>query len=257
MTKTELRFALDPTNPGQFYACCGLIELFELFGADTLSRFEVNPRKPRSAEFAVTADSPLDLSAVLIAVAAADYKAIERCPAEESVKPVRARLGNREIELDWWLDEFRSKATRLKCWAGRVTNAKLFHELPKLVDTGSSAGDLFHRASPTGSRFGVDPRSAWNALDFGYSPDKQGQEAATFPAVEVLAAFGLQCFRPLVKSRERFTYNVWRNDLPKVVAAATAVEALDGLSTTSFEFSIGYRGSFKYFAPAKLRGEKE
>ena len=32
----ELRIPFDPCNPGQFYACCGLIELFELSGAQTL-----------------------------------------------------------------------------------------------------------------------------------------------------------------------------------------------------------------------------
>jgi CRISPR-associated protein Csx14 len=252
---TELHFAFDPTNPGQFYACCGLIELFEFLGASTLSWFNLTSNRPRTGEFVLTADQPLELSHLLKTVASASYAAIQDqdCKAEETVRPVRVTLQTGVIELDWWLDVFRLKATALKGWAGQVTSARLFEELPCRVNTASTPLNLFLLACPTRSKFGVDPRSAWNSLDFGYSPNEQNQDATTFPAVEVLAAFGLQGFRPEIDARDAVRYCLWTKPLPRLPATLAAADGWEGLPAAEFEFSIAKRGSYKYFTPARLK----
>src|SRR5687768_2399699 len=48
---TELHIPLDPLNPGQFFACCGLLELFTLESAAVLGSFSSDPYRPRVAAF--------------------------------------------------------------------------------------------------------------------------------------------------------------------------------------------------------------
>src|ERR1700730_5922117 len=79
----ELRIPMDPCNPGQFYACCGLIELFDLAGAKTLSKFEVDWRYPRRADFLLTSESALDVTSIARAISEAEYKPLQRPEAED------------------------------------------------------------------------------------------------------------------------------------------------------------------------------
>lgn len=254
----KLDLPLDPCNPGQFYACCGLLDLCHFFGISTLSHFEVDVNRPRPALFVLASEAQLDLRSLLTAGAHATYETINDCEAEASVKPVRVHLPTCETELDWWLDDFRQKPSSFKCWAGQVTSAKLFKELPRLIDVEASTASVFLSARASKSKFGVDPRSAWNALDFGYSPNEQGQDAATFPAVEILAGFGLQTFRPPLTKRDNVCFHLWRKPLPRLAAMQAAAGGWPGASLTSFQFSIAKRGqSYKFFTPAKPYLEKD
>jgi CRISPR-associated protein Csb3 len=85
----ELRISLDPCNPGQFYACCGLIELFDMTGAQTLSKFEVDWRRPREATFVLTSEASLELSAITQAIREAEYKPLPRPEAEDKTPDKR------------------------------------------------------------------------------------------------------------------------------------------------------------------------
>lgn len=250
----ELRIQLDPCNPGQFYACCGLIELFDLGGAKTLSKFEVDWGTPRQASFVLISDSPLALRSVAQAIRGAKYTPLPRpeaenkTPEKDSIAPARVSIFGKDITLDWWLEWFHHKPRQLKCWAGQVTTQKLVSTLPSLV----AAGDLsFDEGALTTTRFGIDPRSAWVALDLGYSPNEQGQESRTYPAVEMLGAFGLQGFRPAGSRAEDFSYYLWSSPLPRLVAQTACAKPWNGLSSAAYRFSLGERGSYKFFSFAK------
>jgi CRISPR-associated protein Csx14 len=82
---------------------------------------------------------------------------------------------------------------------------------------------LFEQREFLTGRFGFDPGPAWNALDVGFSPNEQGISVESSPAVELLAAVGVQRFRPRVNDiRDRFDYSTWGIPLPPSVAAAAA-----------------------------------
>jgi CRISPR-associated protein Csx14 len=250
----ELRIPLDPCNPGQFYACCGLIELFELSGTQTLSKFVVNWRRPREATFVLASDTALELGAIAKAVREARYRSLPRPeakdkkPETDSIAPVQVTIFGREIVLDWWLEWFRQRARQLKCWAGQVTTRKLICILPALL----AGGDLsFDEGVLTTTRFGIDPRSAWVALNLGYSPNEQGQESRTYPVVEMLGAFGLQGFRPAGSRAEGFTYHLWLSPLPRVVVRSVCARSWPGCESAAYRFSLGVRGSYKYFSFAE------
>jgi CRISPR-associated protein Csx14 len=250
----ELRIPLDPCNPGQFYACCGLIELFDLAGAKTVSKFEVDWRRPRQAEFVLSGDAPLDLSSIAKAIREAKYEPLARPEAEDktpdkdSVAPALVSILGTEFYLDWWLDHFHQKASWFKCWAGQVTTQKLISMLPGMVPTDNLS---FDEGVLTTTRFGIDPRSAWVALNLGYSPNEQGQESSTYPVVEILAAFGLQGFRPAGTRSDGFTYHLWLTPLPRRVARTVCAKPWTGLDSAAYRFELGVRGSYKYFSFAE------
>lgn len=256
---SDLRIQLDPLNPGQFYACCGLLELAGLERGPVVSHFEQEPGRPRAAWFHLrdVSDGFLSETLGLLRGAASSLIFDENC--EASISPAILRFGEHEVELDWWLDAFREKPTRLKCWAGQVTTRKLFEELLALLDSDASGTDLFQRSRLTKSKFGVDPRAAWNARDFGYSPNEHGVDSETFVAVEVLAAIALQTFRPTVPGRRRTTlYHLWTAELPLCVARNAANVAWEGLPHDAFQFSIGSRGqSYKFFRFAEAARQEE
>ncbi len=249
---TELRIPMDPWNPGQFYACCGLVELFGLRAEqEVLSRFIVDERRPRHGFFMLSSQAELDLSAMIGDLLAAEYGFVDE--VEKAIRPVVVRLRGTKLELDWWLDPFREKAGHFKGWAGKVTIAKLIKDLTHGWKF-ASPETLFQQSRMMKSKFGIDPRSAWTALGVGYSPDKHKQDAATFPAVELLGAIGLQGFRPTLQTRDCVSYALWRTALPKVPARRAAGTPWDGLAVSRYEFEIAKRGQgYKYFTFAKQK----
>lgn len=246
---SEFCVRMDPLNPGQFFACCGLLELIELEKPGSLARFILDSARPRGAQFVVS-DS-VDLKEILRRLRSAKPEFVDgENEPPVPIRPAKLAYVGHTILLDWWLDEFRQETVPLKCWAGQVTTEKLFSELLPMLDENSSGEDLFERRRMTKSKFGVDPRSAWNALDFGFSPDKHGTDATTFPAVDIFAAIGLQGFRPVFHPRgaRRVAYHLWQNRLPPSVARVAFRSPWPGLTTRGYEFSIDKRGqSYKYF----------
>jgi CRISPR-associated protein Csx14 len=250
----ELNISFDPCNPGQFFACCGLIELFDLNGAKTLSNFKVNWRHPRTAEFVLTSEFELDVDSIAHTIKAAKYEPLPRpdsenkTPDKDSIAPACVTIFGNHFMLDWWLDWFHHKPRSLKCWAGQVTTQKLISILPSMVP---NDGLSFDDGVLTTTRFGIDPRSAWVALNLGYSPNEQGQESRTYPVIEMLGTFGLQGFRPAGTRAKGFTYHLWLSPLPRIVARSVCARPWSGLDSTAYRFSLGERGSYKYFSFAE------
>lgn len=250
-----VRIRMDPLNPGQFFACCGLFDLLTRPGEELIAWFEVDERSPRNARFVLRGASDSAVQGVLRELSVAKYEAVEH--TEKTVKPVRVRFGPDTWEFDWWLDAFREETTNLKCWAGQVTSIRLFEELAPLVHAECRVEELFYHSKPTKSKFGVDPRSAWNALDYGFSPDQHNQDAATYPTVELLAAVGLQGFRPDATKR-RVGYALWTAPLAASVARSAAIAPWDGLPHSAYQFDIAKRGqSYKYFTYSEFMERKE
>ncbi len=252
---TDLRIPLDPLNPGQFFACCGLLQLWAMVDDTVMARFEADESMPRRAHFVVESESAVELSTLLRELR--DATVVLADGGEESTRPVELGFGGRTLVLDWWLDEFRERTTKLKCWAGQVTTRKLFGDLLALVNPDTDPERLMTTGALAKSKFGVDPRSAWNALDLGFSPDAHNRDAATFPMVEVLAAVGLQGLRPNARVREGICYYLWTVPLSLVVARLAAVAAWDGLPRFEYEFSVAKRGqSYKYFMFGNFKERK-
>ncbi len=256
----ELRIPLDPCNPGQFYACCGLIELFDMCGARTLSHFEINSHFPRKGTFVLASGSLLDLQAITSALKDARYEHIERLRIEEGkakteddeeaasadyvdkIQPVRVTICGAEYLLDWWLDWYWDKKSALKLWPGKATSKTVLTGLRESLPISISTETPFESGGAfLKSRFGVDPRSAWDALDLGFSPHKHNQGVLTYPLVEILAAFGLQGFRPAQIDARKYQYCLWRSPLPRPVTRSSSVQKWDGLDSIIYWFPMRRR----------------
>jgi CRISPR-associated protein Csx14 len=246
----ELRMRMDPLNPGQFFACCGLFDLLTTRAPEIQAWFTLNDQAPRSGSFVLSGVDPTAVQSLILDLSRGRYEAVDH--PEKSISPVVAYIGSDKVELDWWLDEFRLTTTNLKCWAGQVTSIRLFEELTPLIDQNISLDEVLNSSMPTKSKFGADPRSAWTALNFGFSPDQHNQSAATYPIVEILAAFGLQGFRPDASDRKVF-YSIWTVPLQASVARLAAFYPWDGLPRSEYSFEIAKRGqSYKYFTFSHL-----
>jgi CRISPR-associated protein Csx14 len=266
---SELRFPLDPCNPGQFYACCGLVELFDLHGAQTLSCFKLDPRLPRQAIFAITSAASLHLSDVLTALKKARCNAVLRHKPEafrkrrsgqpernepggkDSTAPLLVSLQEQTITLDWWLDEYWDEKSDLKFWAGNQSSLQIFTTLSQLIAPASDAQEIFESVAMAKGRFGVDPRSAWEALDLGYSPNEQSQAVRTYPSVEVLAAVGLEGYRPMGSRRDGLRYSLWLSPLSRPATRSACMQGWNGLPCVAYGFRLEGRGSYKYFTFAE------
>lgn len=238
---------VDPTNPGQFFACCGLLELADRLWPGAEGWFE-------TGRFHVT--GPGTLGQILGELVAANAEAVTRLENGLEVKPIVAplRLTLRncpgELMLDAWMTIRVEKGEVVaganppwNFWSGQMKSHPIWvalrGELGKQLQRLAPAQlpDIFNQRVFQGGRFGFDPAPAWNALDVGFSPNEQNMQVESSPAVELLAAVGLQRYRPRMgDDRDSFTYATWGAPLPPSVASAAAC------ASVRFDPSVRFRG---------------
>ncbi len=264
----DIKIDLNLYNPGQFFACCGALELAGRLWPGSEGWFE---RRKNRASFCITTHSghndPLSeivrrlCEPEVLVRLADDHEAY----AQEDRKPVI--IEPFQIRLDWWLNSYRSgDKSELKVWAGQQTPMRNINGLRsawreilrgRAEEIASPA--LFGHYWPMKGRFGFDPSASWEALDVGFSPDEQDVPVQTSPATEILAAIGLQRCRPMASenARRRFVYRSWATPLEIAVAPAALVGAVQG--TSAYEFRVVMRnaqyGAFGWAKPAEERNE--
>lgn len=236
----DYRIDLDPHNPGQFLACCGLFELAELPAPGAQAAFE-----NAGETFVLNTNS--DLPSLHFEILPPGTF------ADKTLEPLTIVFAGKELALTWWLNETHTDKSALKTWGGQQTPRRVLEELLGHLHPLESLNETLNQSVYIKSRFGVDARSAWDALDAGYSPNDIGQAAATFPWIEVLAMIGLQGFRPQQqKKRSLYHYTAWQEPLPISVARAACSVPWTGLTASTFEFEIAFRGQgYKTFLFAK------
>jgi CRISPR-associated protein Csx14 len=242
---------VDPTNPGQFFACCGLLELADRLWPGAEGWFA-------DGQFHVACAGKS--AQLLDTLAGASFELVEQLDNGLTARPIIAplRLSFNEtvrFALNAWMTigvarmgpEKGSVAILANSpwnfWSGQQNPLRIWEPvrdalaelLPALDD--ARRARLFEQRQFLTGRFGFDPGPAWNALDVGFSPNEQGIAVESSPAVELLAAIGLQRFRPQMgESRDSFTYATWGVPLPPVVASAAASASI------RFDPSARYRG---------------
>jgi len=230
----EHRLRLAPHNPGQFFACCGLFELSELAAPGGEAWFAEEGQK-----FVISTEARVPPAALSL-VPRADEQGH---PTDLGLEPLLLKVGDRALALNWWLNETFTDKSRLKTHGGPQKPREMLAKLLELLDPETPPEGVLQVSEFTTTRFGLDARSAWEAIDFGYSPnDEVLKNARTFPWVEVLAAAGLQGFRPREESRSQYRYSAWLTPLSLAAARAACACPWGGLPTRSFCFEIAVRG---------------
>lgn len=259
-TSDVLRLAADVTNPGQFFACCGLLELADRHWSGADGWFEPGAFCLAAHDVGVAPR----LSDLVGAAAAASFG---KCRDEDEDTVAPLRLGAPfDLRLDWWLDD-RSGGSQFKTWAGQqkvVRIAGAMHATLPADDVDPAAllqraAVMFDPAEPkkTVEPFYLDARRASQAhsVDIGFSPDAQNFAMPVYAAVEFFCLVGLQRFRPAANADRTFSYWTWSRATPlsPLTAAAVASGGASLPGTAEYRFRLLYRTKYlKGFLPAQL-----
>jgi CRISPR-associated protein Csb3 len=267
-----IRVRVDPTNPGEFFACCGLLELADRLWGGVEAWFGDD-------SFLIKVDGA-EASLFTLLSAAHDIRLVEteenlneEDQSEEQdgldrestaltiVSPVSLRL-------DWWADK------SLKTWAGSMDARKIFLAMCNAIDAHhenplNQQQIVFDAAVETPVRaqgkhakakkrepFYFDGRrgaAAWS-IDVGFSPDSLKLTTAACPAVEAMCFIGLQRCRPKPTVTPRvFDYYLWRVPLDIRIVPAAVCGLLPYVQNLGFRFENTFRTDqrkHKAFTPA-------
>jgi CRISPR-associated protein Csb3 len=231
---------VDLSNPGQFFACCGLLELADRLWPGAEGWFEGQAPKSR---FQIAASPTANLRDLLVNAACLQFDMRDgdckgdKDDDEADEKPLDPIIVKSPVTLvlDWWADK------SIKPWAGSMKERPILIAMLRAIDPDNpdplnAARVVFDplppsipgRQGPKAKKrepFYFDCRRGCNShpLDSGFSPDAHNMEVNCFPAVEALCFIGLQRFRPApTDAANRSRYTVWTTHLP-VNALASVV----------------------------------
>jgi CRISPR-associated protein Csx14 len=233
---------VDLRNPGQVFACLGLMEAAEILlktqceggfdyrdaeiattfslhadGVDDpvttvlrfLTRAEVKALVPRG--FALSTEK-WDVATVICDGAVFSIAV----PDSPAALPIMLTDGKDEILIDHWADGPETGRDNVKFWAGAAgyPGAALARDALGIVGSlgdnalAAASSDPFAVSAPQSSSFRFDWRRDYIPLDAGFSPNAHGSvQMVGYPLVELLAAIGLQNARPQrPDSRDKLAY---------------------------------------------------
>lgn len=236
---------VDLFNPGQVFACLGLLEAADILLGDARGAFDWTAAG--SERFHLAAAGGHDpVAVVLDFLAEAKVSAIAPAGSEQSTEkwkvptrflpedapfpfpepsapatlpallegPIGDDKAVRSIQVDHWGEPAnRTRRDAVKFWAGSggYPGAALMGDALGLVrDRAAEASDdPFSLAAPQSSSFRFDWRRDYIPMDIGFSPnDHAGLTMMGFPLVEILAAIGLANARPLRLDKLTYRYGV-------------------------------------------------
>ena len=273
---------VDPTNPGQFFACCGLLELADRLwpGAEVEGWFA-------DGEFRIAGDGTLSqvLDALVGCCLTNTMTAEQHARAdelsnlttanrkstgvEEEYKALGALLREApivlkapfDLTLDWFTDDYAG-GSRFKTWAGQQSVLTISNSMKDALKSTAWRTEkcLTFSVTKCGLPFNFDSDlgGQGGAIDIGFSFDPLATSALTRiessarPALELLAFIGLQRFRPReIKGENRFLYTAWNYPLPVQAAMPAACGAVPVTGANRYEFRLLYRTKYlKSFLPA-------
>lgn len=241
-----IRVRVDPTNPGQFFACCGILELAQRLWKGAEGWFEKGIFCFRSPE----GEEGCGLSSLLHDISKAPLKQLD--PEDDFSSPMEL-LSPFALRIDWWKDEIAG-GDQLKVWAGSMRSVRIARAMQAtlsrtdahnedLFDYGTvvyDPQDLDNKVEP----FYFDARRGGNslAIDIGFMPDSLTMMTVAYPAVEFLCLIGLQRFRPMpTDTRRVFDYFTWREPLTAQVAPLAVCGHLFQTGGRGYRFQIAFR----------------
>ena len=265
MSGPTITVSVDPTNPGQFFACCGLLELADRLWPGAEGWFA-------DGQFQIACGG--NLPALLEAARKAKLDLLD----EDDIYSGPGKLGDPfNLTLDWWLDAGYhaadpSRGSRLKPWAGTMESVGIARAMqlalkqpgintdPFNVDiVVPNADDPKKKKEP----FHFDSRRGANALplDIGFVQDALGIQTLAHPAVEFFALVGLQRCRPRPTDTPRvFDYYTWSAPCPPAVLPLAVCGLLGDLQARGYRFENAFRTGqkkHKAFNPASPIGDSE
>lgn len=280
-----IRINVDVTNPGQFFACCGLLELADRLwpGAegrfdDSLLEFVIDTNTANAgADQLLKSLKDCTLKNTMDAERLKRYEELKeksgksRTNAEDLEKKEFDKLWRElplilgdpfEFTIDWFLDS-QTGGSRFKTWAGQQSVINIAQDMKQPIEAGLydnvDPRDWLVHSCGAGVDFNFDSDSSVqsSALDVGFVLDPLGMNGATRPLLHLLALVGLQRFRAAADTTHNaYTYSPWTIPLSPAVAACFASTSAMLPNQRTLTFPLLYRTKYlKSFLPAQLNGE--
>ncbi len=276
---------VDLTNPGQFFACCGLFELVDRLWPGAIALFEKGYFRVRPPGCQVglhpdyllssindcvlrntMTDSQVERLQQLKAMKKKDLNAEQKAQKKHLEKLWRETpiVLQRPfcLRIDWFQDE-ASAGHRFKTWAGQQSVIDICLAMKSAIGThvpqeGACSlwlsRDCDTKCVPFNFDSSLGPQSA--SIDVGYSLDALEVSTSFRPMIEFGAFVGLQRFRPrFVDPDNTYQFFAWHQPIPVAIAAAVACGAISLSETTLYDFRLLYRTKYlKSFLPATRLG---
>lgn len=258
---------VDPTNPGQFFACCGMLELADRLWPGAEGWFEPDGRK-----FHVACGQHT-LAEFIKAIATATL--IHLDPDDPYSSPIRVGTPFREFDIDWWVFD-QTGARDLKVWAGTMESFGIARAMQHTIrDARFQSADIFNLGmvvtnpddpSKKKEPFYFDARRSPNAhsLDVGFSANDLGVTSTAHPAVELLCLIGIQVARPSRTSQKRiYDYSLWTVPITANLLLAAATGELQLPHAPKFRFENWFRTgqkkhkAFRSSVPLSNHGDQQ
>jgi CRISPR-associated protein Csb3 len=244
MTNIEptIRVHVDATNPGQFFACCGLLELADRLWPGAEGWFE-------NSTFYVASDG--NLSELVRAISTAKLTQVD--PNNNTSSAIVIGKPFRPLRLDWWQDD-RAGGKQLKVWAGTMESVRIALAMQHAMrDDRFPSSDLLNIGAivydPNNPDKKVEPyyfdsRRGPNAhsRDVGFSANDLQMTTTAFPAVELLCLVGLQrCLPAKTRLPRVYDYFAWAQPVMPELLPPVVIGELPLLGLHGYRFENWYR----------------
>jgi CRISPR-associated protein Csb3 len=249
----SIRIDVDPANPGQFFACCGLLELADRLWPETEGWFE-----ERTFYLGFPDGSARRVEELLTALVECPIDSISEEGLSSKTAPLQ--LGPPLcLRLNWWLGN-DGTPNLFKTWAANATSHQMFCKWReplkgKLERIAIEPQKLLTVADRIQGSYGLDSDLGWDAPNVGFSLNEHAElkQLPTRPAVELLGAIGLQRFFPILDRRKQAVqYASWCIPLGAPVAGVAAAGRVAVVVRHRFRTQFVYRGNFKGLDRATL-----
>jgi hypothetical protein len=252
----DITVNVDVTNPGQFFACCGLLELADRLWPGAEGWFALGDRS-----FMISAAGTLDT--LIDSIATAELSCTR--PTDPYSSPFTVGAPFRPLSIDWWETD-TTGARDLKVWAGTMESFGIAQSMQHAMrDRCFRDADLFNAGmvvmnslDPAKKKepYYFDARRAPNAhsRDVGFSPNDLGLTSIAHPAVELLCLIGLQVARPKPTDTSRvYDYFTWHIPLMSSLLLPASTGSMKVPDATAYRFENWFRTGqkkHKAFRPA-------
>lgn len=235
---------VDLFNPGQVFACLGIVEAADILLGDAAGVFRWDADETSFLVSANGSENPV--RRVLRFIDEAEVKT--RAPAgSENINAWNDKWGSKpeqdpqgapfpspdpnspatlpavlcdhqeiEVAIDYWADATRRDNVKFWAGAGGYPGSALLRDARDLVRgmTAQHAPNPFALSALQSSSFRFDWRRDYVPIDAGFSPNKHGKDIAMlgFPLVEILAAIGVTHARPKRTSKVEYHYGILGGD---------------------------------------------
>lgn len=290
MTKPEptIRVNVDLTNPGQFFACCGLLELADRLwngaeGAftDSGTRFTIfrtnqaNNENTSSELISAIASCPItstmsENQVILLKKLMnkkkntfTNEKMIQKDTLSALWKKEQIRLNEPfNISIDWWEDQFAG-GDKFKTWAGKQFVLDIVKGMQKALRCESwntiPPDEWLNIQTNDGNLplyFDSNIGGQSSSLDVGFSLDSLDMRYQTRPLIEFAAFVGMQRFRPYSNPHNgSYFYIAWTQPLSPLLASIACCGMMPHSYTNKYEFQLLYRTKYlKSLLPSITKG---